>query len=487
MADNFCKYGRPHEIYHMGSLACRHCGETYWKRCFDEGEGNAFSSINHNVARLGKWELNNYLESMRTEGSPSAILVLMANGDLTCYTILTSMLQQGHHRVLHFKSSTDALKALQEEKAIPDLVLMDVEMPDMSRLELLKRVKKEFQLPATLMAADENEEIVLGGLDHGLSLYFAKSLSHYSVQSLWQKVLGKDGSNLYPKQRFIWTTELHKKFLDAIKQLEHERVLPQKILELMNVPGLTRLVVASHLQKYMKNIQREKQMRLLPWRPKYSFTSSIPSSSSGSDRVYQSSTSTKSWPYTRMRNLGNKLSFSGSNQGIDQLRHLKIASSAYQISKSYNNRSNLGTGRSTTSFTEVPLTGHQGDFRKAGDYYSGIKNVWLLGNPNVVRRNRASYIGRSYCNNISDYYPLTSSNSFPQGRSALPPSLPTTWPLEQNSDHFLALSRLMESDDIPLQPDTDKLNALYADFSKLIQDQPMNSDHLFGPQLPDGE
>ncbi|OMP00531.1 hypothetical protein COLO4_12628 [Corchorus olitorius] len=379
------------------------------------------------------------LESMRTEGSPSAILVLMANGDSTCYTILTTMLQQGHHRVLHFKSSTDALKALQEEKAIPDLVLMDIEMPDTSRLELLKRVKKEFQLPATLMAADENEEIVLGGLDHGLSLYFAKSLSHYSVQSLWQyvlatrksllmsgatygyegpkrephlqKVLGKDGSNLYPKQRFIWTTELHKKFLDAIKQLEHERVLPQKILELMNVPGLTRLVVASHLQKYRKNIQREKQMRLLPWRPKYCFTSSIPSSSSESDQVYQSSTSTKSWPYTRMRNLGNKLSFPGSNQGVDQLRHLKIASSAYKISKSYNNRSNLGTGRSTTSFTEVPLTGHQGDSER-------------LDQP-------------------------------------------------MNSDHLLALSCLMESDDIPEQPDTDKLNALYADYSKLIQDQPM--------------
>ncbi|XP_057786722.1 uncharacterized protein LOC131004129 [Salvia miltiorrhiza] len=46
-----------------------------------------------------------------------------------------------------------------------------------------------------------------------------------------------------------WTQELHEKFMDAVEQLGEGRCFPKEILELMNVPGLTRMQVASHLQK----------------------------------------------------------------------------------------------------------------------------------------------------------------------------------------------------------------------------------------------
>ncbi|CAI9270619.1 unnamed protein product [Lactuca saligna] len=45
-----------------------------------------------------------------------------------------------------------------------------------------------------------------------------------------------------------WTPELHKKFLDAITELGEGRCFPKEILNLMDVPGLTRMQVASHLQ-----------------------------------------------------------------------------------------------------------------------------------------------------------------------------------------------------------------------------------------------
>ncbi|KAK6143210.1 hypothetical protein DH2020_023558 [Rehmannia glutinosa] len=45
-----------------------------------------------------------------------------------------------------------------------------------------------------------------------------------------------------------WTEELHQKFMNAVKQLGEGRCYPKEILELMNVPGLTRMQVASHLQ-----------------------------------------------------------------------------------------------------------------------------------------------------------------------------------------------------------------------------------------------
>lgn len=45
-----------------------------------------------------------------------------------------------------------------------------------------------------------------------------------------------------------WTSELHKKFVQAVEQLGVDQAIPSRILELMNVEGLTRHNVASHLQ-----------------------------------------------------------------------------------------------------------------------------------------------------------------------------------------------------------------------------------------------
>ncbi|KAI3790959.1 hypothetical protein L2E82_04425 [Cichorium intybus] len=52
------------------------------------------------------------------------------------------------------------------------------------------------------------------------------------------------------KIKVDWSSELHKKFVQAVEQLGVDQAIPSRILELMNVEGLTRHNVASHLQKY---------------------------------------------------------------------------------------------------------------------------------------------------------------------------------------------------------------------------------------------
>ncbi|KAL6495948.1 hypothetical protein OROGR_030511 [Orobanche gracilis] len=56
-------------------------------------------------------------------------------------------------------------------------------------------------------------------------------------------------SNVKRKMCTEWTQELHGKFMNAVEELGEGRCFPKEILELMNVPGLTRMQVASHLQK----------------------------------------------------------------------------------------------------------------------------------------------------------------------------------------------------------------------------------------------
>lgn len=45
-----------------------------------------------------------------------------------------------------------------------------------------------------------------------------------------------------------WTTELHRRFVQAVEQLGLDKAVPSKILEIMAVDGLTRHNIASHLQ-----------------------------------------------------------------------------------------------------------------------------------------------------------------------------------------------------------------------------------------------
>ena len=58
------------------------------------------------------------------------------------------------------------------------------------------------------------------------------------------------------RTRVFWSSELKKRFEGAVGELGIDQATPKQILRLMNVEGLTRENVASHLQKY-----RAKQKR----------------------------------------------------------------------------------------------------------------------------------------------------------------------------------------------------------------------------------
>lgn len=56
--------------------------------------------------------------------------------------------------------------------------------------------------------------------------------------------------------RLVWTPQLHKRFVDVVRYLGIENAVPKTVMEMMNVEGLTRENVASHLQKYRLYLKR---------------------------------------------------------------------------------------------------------------------------------------------------------------------------------------------------------------------------------------
>ncbi|OEL38494.1 hypothetical protein BAE44_0000486 [Dichanthelium oligosanthes] len=66
----------------------------------------------------------------------------------------------------------------------------------------------------------------------------------------------KDDILTQKKQRIQWSGQLQDKFLEAIDQIGIDKAVPKKIMEVMNVDGLSRGHIASHLQKYRIYLKR---------------------------------------------------------------------------------------------------------------------------------------------------------------------------------------------------------------------------------------
>ncbi|KNA24980.1 hypothetical protein SOVF_010400 [Spinacia oleracea] len=67
---------------------------------------------------------------------------------------------------------------------------------------------------------------------------------------------GGGGEKTVKRSRLVWTPQLHKRFVDVVGHLGIKNAVPKTIMQLMNVEGLTRENVASHLQKYRLYLKR---------------------------------------------------------------------------------------------------------------------------------------------------------------------------------------------------------------------------------------
>ena len=67
---------------------------------------------------------------------------------------------------------------------------------------------------------------------------------------------GEEDAQALKRPRLVWTPALHKRFVDAVTHLGVKNAVPKTIMQLMNVEGLTRENVASHLQKYRLYLKR---------------------------------------------------------------------------------------------------------------------------------------------------------------------------------------------------------------------------------------
>ncbi|KAL0427564.1 UNVERIFIED_CONTAM: Two-component response regulator ORR22 [Sesamum latifolium] len=240
-----------------------------------------------------------------SENFPVGMRVLAVDDDPICLKLLDTLLRKCQYHVTTTSQARMALKMLRENKERFDLVISDVHMPDMDGFKLLELVGLEMDLPVIMLSANSDPKLVMKGVTHGACDYLVKPVRIEELRNIWQHVIRRkklDGKNqnksgdqvkthqasleghgspltgdtdqngrfnrkrkdeddesedngnesedpgTQKKPRVVWSIELHRKFVAAVNQLGIEKAVPKRILDLMNVDGLTRENVASHLQ-----------------------------------------------------------------------------------------------------------------------------------------------------------------------------------------------------------------------------------------------
>ncbi|OIT38480.1 PREDICTED: two-component response regulator ORR24-like isoform X1 [Nicotiana attenuata] len=245
---------------------------------------------------------------------PIGMRVLAVDDDPICLKLLDGLLRKCQYHVTTTSQARTALKMLRENRDRFDLVISDVHMPDMDGFKLLELVGLEMDLPVIMLSANSDSRLVMKGITHGACDYLVKPVRLEELKNIWQHVIRKkkvepknhiksddqdkanqgggeggrgpqlsgnadqngklnkkrkdeeyesdengnddDDPTTQKKPRVVWSIELHRKFVAAVNQLGLEKAVPKRILDMMNVDGLTRENVASHLQKYRLYLKR---------------------------------------------------------------------------------------------------------------------------------------------------------------------------------------------------------------------------------------
>ena len=101
--------------------------------------------------------------------------ILVVDDNVDSILILRSILESQGYTVRTAQSGVDALEILSHE--IPDLVLLDVMMPQMSGIEVLERIKtthNSSKVPVIMVTAKIQDEDVMTGYQHGADYYITK-------------------------------------------------------------------------------------------------------------------------------------------------------------------------------------------------------------------------------------------------------------------------------------------------------------------------
>jgi CheY-like chemotaxis protein len=120
--------------------------------------------------------------------------VLVADDDEDILTLVKAVLERAGHEVIAVQDGAQALASLQSQE--PDLAVLDISMPELDGLEVLRRVRDDHgirALPVILLTAKAQEADVERGYAAGASAYVKKPFSPRELAERVESLLAQSG------------------------------------------------------------------------------------------------------------------------------------------------------------------------------------------------------------------------------------------------------------------------------------------------------
>ena len=122
--------------------------------------------------------------------------VIVVEDEPDAAELFAEMMRVSGFRVLKTYSSTPAISMIAKER--PDVVILDIMMPDVSGLEVLRFMKREPQLkdiPVVVVSARSMPSAIQEGLEAGANLYLTKPVGYLDLKKAVDQVMQAGSSN----------------------------------------------------------------------------------------------------------------------------------------------------------------------------------------------------------------------------------------------------------------------------------------------------
>lgn len=121
--------------------------------------------------------------------------VIVVEDEPDAAELFAEMMRVSGFRVLKTYSSTPAISMIVQEH--PDVVILDIMMPDISGLEVLRFMRREEQLmetPVIVVSARSMPSDIKEGLEAGATLYLTKPVGYLDLKKAVEQVMQRKES-----------------------------------------------------------------------------------------------------------------------------------------------------------------------------------------------------------------------------------------------------------------------------------------------------
>jgi two-component system response regulator ChvI len=132
--------------------------------------------------------------------------IALVDDDRNILTSLRTALEAEGYKIRTYNDGVSALEGLTENPA--DLAILDIKMPRMDGMELLRRLRQQTDMPVIFLTSKDEEIDELFGLKMGADDYIAKPFSQRLLMERVKAILrrssaGKEGATAAPSQATV--------------------------------------------------------------------------------------------------------------------------------------------------------------------------------------------------------------------------------------------------------------------------------------------